>query len=81
MTKFRNPSKLKVIIYVKAIAFAVNFKSYWLISAKKLSKFEAFSSILLNRTENVLFVFEILLLADLKPLLCNLQLLSISDMV
>ena len=76
MTKFRNPSKLKVIIYVKAIAFAVNFKSYWLISAKK-----AFPSILLNRTENVLFVFEILLLADLKPLLCNLQLLSISDMV
>ena len=63
---------------VSAIAIAVNFKSYWLISAKKLSKFEAFPSIFLKRTENVLFVFEILLLADLKPLLsCNLQLLSI----
>ena len=77
---------IQSFIFIDTISFsycyAVNFKSYWLISAKKLSKFEVFPSILLNRNENVLFVFEILLLADLKPLLsCNLQLLSISDMV
>ena len=53
-----------------------------LMSANKLSKFDAFPSILLNRIEKVLFVLEMLFLADLKLVLsCNSQEFRILEMV
>ena len=52
------------------------------MSANKLSKFDAFPSILLNRIEKVLFVLEMLFLADLKlGLSFNSQEFRILEMV